>query len=32
MGIKYTLLILNKRPLDVSYNLYGLWRNYANAK
>ncbi|TWU37981.1 hypothetical protein S225a_00270 [Candidatus Brocadiaceae bacterium S225] len=32
MGIKYTLLILSKRSLNVGYDLYGLWSNCANAK
>ncbi len=32
MGIKYMLLILNKKSLDISYNLYGLERNCTNSK
>ena len=30
--IKYMQLILNKRSLDVSYNIFCTGRNYANAK
>ncbi len=32
MIIKYMLFILNKRSLDVSYNIFCTRRNYANAK